>query len=265
MSLAWGGHRNGQIPVSALAPIGLGQLPGGMQYRKQQYLHHTAALAWQALVRAVYAETGVRLRVTEGYRDYALQLHYWQTLPFPQAAFPGTSSHGWARAVDMYGYTVSALQAVRRIGPTLGWSLATGDRVNEPWHIEYVASLTPPPDFADDGTTVPIPPPRPRRLTMPLKFTTTTDGGGTRLAVAGLAPGTDMNWYEVSGTASMRAINSQIPGEAVEIPFTAWADRAAQFRQAPAAGSVSVDLQPVLAAIAGLPAATQKAIFGGGR
>jgi len=158
MSLAWGGHQNGRIPLSQLAPIGKGALPGGMQFGKQQYVHPVVARAWAALVRAVHAETGVRLKVTEGYRDFALQQHYWNTLPFPQAAYPGTSSHGWARAVDMYGYTVSALQAVRRIGPRYGWSLATGDRVGEPWHIEYVASLTSPPDFADGGTTTPITP-----------------------------------------------------------------------------------------------------------
>lgn len=161
MSLAWGNHTNGLIPSSQLEGIGYGALPGGMQYGKMQYVHPTVARAWRALVKRVAEQTGTKLRVSEGYRDRNLQQYYWDTLPYPQAAWPGTSSHGWARAIDMYGYTVSDLQAVRGIGPSLGWSLATGDRVGEPWHIEYTASLTSPPDFAGDDETTPLPNPIP--------------------------------------------------------------------------------------------------------
>ncbi|BAU32447.1 M15 family metallopeptidase [Microcella alkaliphila] len=142
MSLAWGGHQNGRIPTSALTPIGRGALPGGIQFGKEQYAHPAAAAAWFRLRDAVQTRTGVRMGVAEGYRDLALQQHYWNTLPFPMAATPGTSNHGWGRAIDMYGYTAAALRAVRDLGPGLGWSLATGDRVGEPWHIEYVGSLT---------------------------------------------------------------------------------------------------------------------------
>ena len=271
MSLAWGGHQNGRIPISALSPIGRGQLPGGMQYGKQQYLHYTAARAWQALVKAVAAETGVRLRVTEGYRDYALQKYYWDLLfdprlSFQKAAWPGNSSHGWARAVDMYGYTVSALQAVRRIGPAFGWSLATGDRVNEPWHIEYVGSLTNPPDFglAEGEVTNPIPapkPPTPRRNSMAIKFRTISPEGVVKMAVAGLAPGTASNWFELNSEAAQAAINSQIPGTAIEVGWPNWGTRAAEFRAAPQAASVDLDLAPVLAALETLPQRTQEAIF----
>lgn len=150
MSLAWGGHQNGRIPTSVLTPIGKGALPGGLQFGKQQFAHPAAAAAWGALVRAVHERSGVRLKVAEGYRDLALQQHYWNTLPFPMAASPGTSNHGWARAVDMYGYTSSALVAVRELAPNLGWSLATGDRVGEPWHIEYVGSLAIPQPEPED-------------------------------------------------------------------------------------------------------------------
>lgn len=155
MSLAWGGHQNGRIPTSALTPIGKGALPGGIQFGKEQYAHPAAAAAWLRLRDAVQARTGVRMGVAEGYRDLALQQHYWNTLPFPMAASPGTSNHGWARAIDMHGYNSAALAAVRELGPGLGWSLATGDRVGEPWHIEYVGSLTVPQQSSPEEDDMP--------------------------------------------------------------------------------------------------------------
>ncbi|RZT59308.1 D-alanyl-D-alanine carboxypeptidase-like protein [Microcella alkaliphila] len=304
MSLAWGGHQNGRIPLTALSPIGKGALPGGMQFGKQQYVHHTVARAWQALVRAVAAETGVRLRVSEGYRDFALQQHYWNTLPFPQAATPGTSSHGWARAIDMYGYTVSALQAVRRIGPTFGWSLETGDRVREPWHIEYVASLISPPDFADDGTN-PIRPPDEMRLPMTVRvfrrsdtaieewsrvgdtitstagdgFEPTTDRARAEAWIRQYGPAADLprstyiatqeywgNQYRARVKREEEMIAKQIDAVLARVTRNAinqhTTDRAAEViaevKKVQTGGSGgSVDLQPVLDAIAKVPTAAQ--------
>lgn len=151
VSLAWGGHQNGRIPIAQLRPIGVDAL--GLDIGKQQYAHPAAAARWKALVDAVESDTGVRMGVASGYRDLDAQRRYHNEYGPGRAAAPGTSNHGWGRAIDMHGYTAAALRSVRKHAGRLGWSLATGDRIGEPWHIEYVGPLvlpTPPTPPRDD-------------------------------------------------------------------------------------------------------------------
>jgi hypothetical protein len=134
---SWGGYRNGEIPLSALTFVGKGALSGA-----DQYLHPTVAVAWRALV-SDFRQAGANLTITEGYRTLALQRVYWnqwQAGTGPSAAVPGTSSHGWATAVDMANYQSVPLATRRTLIQNRGF--ATGERWGEPWHIEYVASLS---------------------------------------------------------------------------------------------------------------------------
>lgn len=146
MTLSWGGHQNGRIPLAEMEAIGVDAL--GIDKGRQQYAHPAAAERWRQLQAAVKADTGVTLGVAAGYRDLASQRRHLEEYGAGRAALPGTSNHGWGRAIDMHGYTPAALRSVRRHAARLGWSLATGDRVGEPWHIEYTGPLTlpaPPP------------------------------------------------------------------------------------------------------------------------
>lgn len=146
---AWGGHRNGQIPLAALEYVGIGVRSG-----EPQYLQPTVAQAWRNL-QAAFRARGVSLLITEGYRTLALQQAYWdrkQADPkAPAAARPGTSNHGWGTAVDMANYLAIPASTRRQLIRDAGFSTATGDRVGEPWHIEYVAALAP---TAPPGTPI---------------------------------------------------------------------------------------------------------------
>lgn len=138
MSLAWGGHKNGQIALSLLESIGPSVYGLGTQYA-----HPAAAAAWRRLLAAA-KEDGVTLTVGEGYRDLARQRKLygdWLAGRGNVAAFPGTSNHGWGRAIDVGGYTPEEMAWLKVNGPKFGWSWVTGRASGEPWHWEYVGSL----------------------------------------------------------------------------------------------------------------------------
>ena len=118
---------NGRLPDSALAPIA-----GGGR------LADDAAAAWNALAQKVYRETGHRLSASEAYRTYARQVYFWNLYTSGQgnlAARPGTSNHGWAKAVDLDDYTDREM--VDRFGAPFGWSKSWSDAPSEWWHILY--------------------------------------------------------------------------------------------------------------------------------
>lgn len=90
---AWGGYQNGEIPLSALIPVGNGQ-----------FLRVDVARSLEALLSAYMAETGAgRPVVVSGYRSRAAQ--QWE-LDHPRGqaiAAVGESTHGWAITVDLDG------------------------------------------------------------------------------------------------------------------------------------------------------------------
>lgn len=147
--MAWGGYSNGQIPLSALTPLGGGQ-----------YAHPAAATAWARMVAACLKATGVRLGVTEGYRPLGVPADRNVTVESktstggsnqwyqkgredrgltPSAAIPGTSVHGWGLAIDISNYNPvwSWLKANART-----YGFAVDVIADERWHIEFVGSLT---------------------------------------------------------------------------------------------------------------------------
>jgi hypothetical protein len=94
-SLAWGGYRNGFIPADALRSIGRGFL---LEARAAAQF-----LAARAFLIAFYGIDPLDY-VSETYRDWDGQVYQkrrWTQLGKPwNAADPGFSIHGWAKAID---------------------------------------------------------------------------------------------------------------------------------------------------------------------
>jgi hypothetical protein len=120
-----------------------------------------AAEAWDRLVAAARADGVPDISASGGYRPYATQqaIFDWDlyvatggsrtdTKPTPGAkrkkkgsngsvavAFPGTSNHGWGRAVDASGKKFKKWLKVN--GWKYGWSWYEGRSVGEDWHFTY--------------------------------------------------------------------------------------------------------------------------------
>ncbi|WP_233498655.1 NlpC/P60 family protein [Blastococcus sp. TF02A-26] len=91
VSPMWGGYGNGRIPAEALCSIG-----------GSHALRCDAAAGYNALAAAFAQDFGRPLCITDSYRSYAGQVAAYRAKP-RLAAFPGTSNHGWALAVDLCG------------------------------------------------------------------------------------------------------------------------------------------------------------------
>ena len=130
---------NGRLPASALSDIPGGRLAKGAPAR-----------SWLAMRWFIRKKTGVWLYPTgpnSSYRTLAKQQEYWSNYlngKGPLAARPGTSNHGFGRAVDL---PLPAQQAaVRKYGHLFGWGIAGGklasDAPSEAWHCTYRGPYT---------------------------------------------------------------------------------------------------------------------------
>lgn len=129
---AWGGYENGRIPPKALKAIG----QGGHK------LEATAADAWIAM-REAARKDGVNLSLTDSYRSYDQQVATRKNKGHLVAtATPGTSVHGWGRAVDANVKDPKALAWLNANGAKYGWIwpkwAQKGGKSWEPWHREFV-------------------------------------------------------------------------------------------------------------------------------
>ncbi len=129
---AWGGYENGRIPAKALKAIG----QGGHR------LEVSAADAWIAM-REAAAREGITLKLTDSYRSYEQQVSVRQRKGHQVAtATPGTSVHGWGRAVDADVGTAATLAWLRAHAGQFGWInpewAQRSGKSHEPWHWEYV-------------------------------------------------------------------------------------------------------------------------------
>jgi hypothetical protein len=150
MGYAWGGHRNGAIPASALYKV------------QGYYLRRDAAHALIAAIEEAKTH-GLHIRLNEGYRPLGVKADmnvrdYKKTSTHdsnqwfqygrmkrgetPAASYPGGSIHGWALAAD--------LAQPNRNNPTVvkilrahGWVFDIG---SEPWHAHYVGVQKPKPE-----------------------------------------------------------------------------------------------------------------------
>lgn len=149
MGYNWGGHKNGQIPTSAL-------------YKVQNY--YLRADAAHALIAAITeaARHGIKVNLNEGYRPLGVPAdqhirdetktsthgsNQWFQYgrmargETPQAAYPGGSIHGWALACDVNPGSNNALwkQIMRAHGFEFNIS-------SESWHAQYVGVPKPTPE-----------------------------------------------------------------------------------------------------------------------
>lgn len=119
-------YANGQIPATAMAPIGQGA----------HRLWAPAAQAFQRMTAAA-AQDGVAIRVSDSYRSFDEQVDLAERKGLYRqgglAAVPGTSNHGWGRALD-----------IDTSGGTVEWLRANAARFGfhedvprEPWHWTY--------------------------------------------------------------------------------------------------------------------------------
>ncbi len=129
------GFPDGQIPLALLCP--LWGAPGHL-------LRADAAARFNAMSQAYAATFGRPICVTDSYRDLPAQIALYASKP-TLAAVPGTSNHGWARAVDLCdgveSFGTVTHQWLLDNAPTFGWfhpawAEPTGSRP-EPWHWEF--------------------------------------------------------------------------------------------------------------------------------
>lgn len=159
INLQWGTQKNGQIDTHLLVDVS----------GRGDYLEPTAAALWKRMVAACKAATGVTLAPAPGssaYRPLSIQQDFYAKRQaylagkgpyFPVAAVPGTSNHGWGRAIDLTGYEGNAKVWAWLQGHAgeFGYDWATGRASGEDWHWEC---LTPPgTSIASDGNHTTIP------------------------------------------------------------------------------------------------------------
>jgi hypothetical protein len=114
-----------------LSPSQLSIVPPGR-------LEKNAARAWNAGP----AKAGCRMvGPVSGYRPYSAQVYFWNNQP-PLAAWPGTSNHGWGRAVDLAEPWMRTW--IDKHGAQYGWKKT--EAWSEWWHVNYVGGYRPPPN-----------------------------------------------------------------------------------------------------------------------
>lgn len=149
-------YPNGRIPDRELVKLGT-----------EHYATPATAKRLANLIADVLAREGILLRVTGGpniYRSLKWQEFYWNHLPYPQAAYPSTSSHGgvWNRrdclAIDIDNWA--------QIGKAKFYYYANkhGFTTNvfswEPWHIiDFNCWVMPAPSGGGGSTPKPKPTP----------------------------------------------------------------------------------------------------------
>jgi hypothetical protein len=128
--------KNGEIPDSALCRL---------KFAPQHRLRSDAALAVENLSRAYKQRWGHVLCITDSYRSYPEQVDV-RRRKGNMAAVPGTSKHGWGRALDLCDHvnvdTSPQWAWMRANAPAFGWqnppwALKGGSGPYEPWHWEW--------------------------------------------------------------------------------------------------------------------------------
>lgn len=135
-------YLNGRLPNSVLMAIPYGRL------------ERSAAVQWIRMRNYIGQKHGVWIRPNgpnSSFRSYAAQIYFWNLYRSGRgntAAYPGTSNHGWGRAVDVL--TPQMAQMILAYGHLFGWSHAEGARVGEWWHFTYVGGAVAPPKRKPD-------------------------------------------------------------------------------------------------------------------
>jgi len=128
-------YPNGQIPAAGLCPL-VGD--------PSQSLRPSAAAAFNAMSLAFQKDTGSLICITDSYRSYADQVSV-KASRGQWAAAPGTSEHGFGRAVDLCGgiqdFSSPAHLWMKQNAPLYGWFHPSwaepSGSLPEPWHWEF--------------------------------------------------------------------------------------------------------------------------------
>lgn len=145
-------YPNGRIPERELVRLGV-----------EHYATAATAERLRRMIADVKAQEGVTLRVTGGpnvYRNLAWQILYWDVLPYPQAAYPGTSSHGGeyrgqdAMAVDIDNWYVLGKVLFYAYARRHGFTPNVFDW--EPWHIVDFNPWTMPTPSGEGSESLPV-------------------------------------------------------------------------------------------------------------
>jgi len=119
-------YDNGKIPAQALAPIGT----------TGHSMWAPAAANFEKLLADAKAD-GVDIGINDSYRTYERQVELVDRLGLYNdgglAAVPGTSNHGWGRAVDLH-LNGEALTWMRANGEKYGF---VEDTPRETWHWAF--------------------------------------------------------------------------------------------------------------------------------
>lgn len=135
-SLAWGGFDNGRIPQDQLMRVGDVHYQGEASH----FFEPSAGSAFQAMRQAA-VQDGVSVRLTDSYRSFDTQVSLRRRKGGQVAtADPGTSIHGWGRAIDVAND--EAREWIQRNGSRFGWvwpdwAQRKGTKSFEPWHFEF--------------------------------------------------------------------------------------------------------------------------------
>ena len=129
------GQANGNLDPASLCP--LWSAPG-------ERLRADAAAAFNAMSQSKATTTGSPLCVSDSYRSYSEQVAVYRSKP-GLAAVPGTSAHGWGKAVDFCGGVENPGSAasnwMRANAARFGWSHPSWAEPSgskpEPWHWEF--------------------------------------------------------------------------------------------------------------------------------
>ena len=129
------GQGNGTLSESSLCPL---------WSASGERLRSDAARAFNAMSRYKDRTTGTAICVTDSYRSYRDQVTVYRTRP-GLAAVPGTSNHGWGRAVDLCGgaqsYGSAAYRWLKANAGRFGFThpawAEPGGGMEEPWHWEF--------------------------------------------------------------------------------------------------------------------------------
>lgn len=130
--LAWGGYENGRVPADRLTSVG-----------DRHLLEAGAAEAYLGMREEAKAH-GVHLDITDSYRSYDEQVDLQRRKGHLVAtAEPGTSVHGWGKAVDLAVpdpvrvWLEDNAAGFGWINPE--WAQRPGKSF-EPWHWEFVGA-----------------------------------------------------------------------------------------------------------------------------
>ena len=124
----------------------LTNLKSGQVGSSKYTLASEAAEGLEAMYKAMPDDVKNNLKISDSYRPLSIQCKIFDFDKFENfgkavkkgtantaAAKPGTSNHGWGRALDLSGPV--AQKWIKENGPTYGW--CWGEAKGEPWHFTF--------------------------------------------------------------------------------------------------------------------------------